>query len=392
MSQRDAIRQIDSDADGNVYITSYISSSGNMTILNADNTTFATITGGTTGVASFLVKYNSSGFAQWVRKLSTTNVSGEATIGSIAVDPTGNVYVVGRYNIADLQIYGADHVTTVGTLAYTNRSAFIVKYTSSGNYVWSTRITNADILETPVVAKSAVDSSGNLHVVIRSFFASPYTIYNSDGTEFQTISTSNHLSILVKYDSAGTVSFYIRLYGVGQGVKFDTSGNFYVMTLRDGAHTVFNANGTTSVFTTASISPPGWNESGCLIKYNAAGIYQWALVVGGPPYGCDIDNNGNVYLGGGFASTSFITKDSRNTVEFEGGYNSGYSTQNRGYEGYLIKFNASGIHQWNRFLEGTRDAFGVGGWELVKDVVVAGNSVYTVGPLASLSVTARSTI
>ncbi len=90
------------DASDNVYVTGYRRNSleGNKVLRD---------------FSVFLVKYNSSGSMEWIKKLGNSKVKDEARL---IVDSFENIYVTGFYNEFGSQI------------------TLLVKYNSSGNREW----------------------------------------------------------------------------------------------------------------------------------------------------------------------------------------------------------------------------------------------------------------
>jgi len=104
------------DSSDNIYITG--TSSGT-------NVFGASVTSGTTEDI-FVVKLNSSGVVQWVY---TAGGTGRDRGRKLAVDSSGNIYVVGYYqNTVD---FGGGNVTSNGSF-----DAFILKLNSSGTFQW----------------------------------------------------------------------------------------------------------------------------------------------------------------------------------------------------------------------------------------------------------------
>src|ERR1017187_4094350 len=103
------------DSSGNSYVTGYLGSSP---------ITFGSII--LTNPGMFIAKYNANGNVVWAKSAGgSDNDYGN----SIAVDDSGNSYVIGSY---------ASSTITFGTTTLTNDSAglgdiFVVKYDSSGN-------------------------------------------------------------------------------------------------------------------------------------------------------------------------------------------------------------------------------------------------------------------
>lgn len=144
--------------------------------------------------------------------------------------------------------------------------------------------------------------------------------------------------ILVKYNNSGSEQ-WDRVWGgsggdAGYGVALDSSDNIYV----SGATTSFGA-GSQDMF---------------LVKYDNVGVQQWNKTWGGGDIdgatGVAVDSLGNVYIAGYSAS-----------------YTAGL------YDLVLIKYDSSGILQWN-------DLWGGFGYNLGYDVVVdSANNVYVGG-------------
>jgi len=159
---------------------------------------------------AFVRKYDGSGNEVWTRQFGS---SAEDSAGGIAVDGSGSVYVAG---------------CTVGVLPGQISSggpdAFVRKYDSSGNEIW-TRQFGAD---GPDVANGvAVDGSGNVYVAGAISIVFPG----------QNFFTSN--GFLRKYDGSGNEIWTRQFEKEGDseayGVTVDVSGNAYIAGMTWGA-------------------------------------------------------------------------------------------------------------------------------------------------------------
>lgn len=83
---------ITTDTNQNVYLIGRFV--GNSPVFNSDRTLFTTIINSSGTNATFIIKYNSSGFVQWVSR--TTGKSSDVGYG-ISSDTAGNIYVAGAY-------------------------------------------------------------------------------------------------------------------------------------------------------------------------------------------------------------------------------------------------------------------------------------------------------
>ncbi|MCI0448774.1 MAG: SBBP repeat-containing protein [Chlorobi bacterium] len=223
---------------------------------------------------------------QWVQKYNGPG-SAEDAATSIAVDASGNIYVTG-YSTGS----GSGHDYTT------------IKYSPSGSQQWVARYNGPGNALDEALA-IAVDAAGNVYITGRS--AAGSTEYTYD---YATI----------KYNSSGTQLWAARYNSPvnGQDVAFaiavDSEGNVYV---------------------TGQSGHPALDSDIGTIKYNSAGVQQWAVeydLTGNWDTGLSIavDNLNNVYVAG-FHSTNWGTA----------------------YLDYVtIKYNAQGIQQWTRGYNG----------------------------------------
>ncbi|MFX1554243.1 MAG: SBBP repeat-containing protein [Promethearchaeota archaeon] len=169
----------------------------------------------------------------------------------------------------------------------------LVKYDNSGIYQWN-RTWGGN--NTDVSFEISIDSSDNIYLVgyIWSFVTGSYDI------------------VLVKYDSSG-VYLWNRTWGgsnadCGYGVALDSSNNIYLA-----GYMWSSVTGSYDIV---------------LVKYDSYGVYQWNRTWGGNNFdeglGIAIDSLNNIYITGGTESFSM-----------------------GGYDIVLVKWNSSGVLQWN---------------------------------------------
>ena len=150
----------------------------------------------------------------------------------------------------------------------------------------------------------------------------------------------------------------VRLWGtyyggdqpdVGWGIACDASANVYqagyavtqggTVIATAGAHQVIHGNGYENAF---------------LAKFNTNGVRQWATYYGGSVRDlgmfCSVDQNNDVYMSGHTLSNN------PGVIATPGSHQ-----QNAGgdWDGYLVKFNSSGVRQWGTYYGGPTIEFGV---------------------------------
>eukprot|EP01041_Mallomonas_annulata_P005482 gene5482-11029_t len=312
------------DGARNIYITGRTSSTSGMATSGAHQTTL-----GGSGDA-FLVKFNSAGVRQWATYYGG---SGDEQGYSVATDISGNVYLSG-------QTFSSSGIATSGAYQTAHGGgggdAFIVKFDSLGVRQWATYFGGSGMEYSYVLA---TDISGN--VCLSGASASTSGIASS-GAHQTTHAGGTNDAFLAKFSTTGSLQ-WSTYYG-------SSSDEFGYSTAADNSGNVFLAgytSGTTGLATGgAHQTASGGGIDGFLVKFNSAGVRQWATYYGGSGYDyCNstaVDVFGNVYVTGPTESSSGMVSGS------------GYQlTRGGGMDAYLAKFNSSGVRQWGTYYGGS---------------------------------------
>ncbi len=149
-TDKDDATALCTDAQGNVYMTGYFKNTVDFDPRSATN---EKTSNGKEDV--FVQKLDKDGNPVWIK---TFGGSYKDVGHDITVDDAGNVYVVGEFlKTVDFNPDGTSHsVTGQGTF-----DAFIVKYTSNGDFSWAKTIGSNNKEE---ATKVAVDPNGNIYV------------------------------------------------------------------------------------------------------------------------------------------------------------------------------------------------------------------------------------
>jgi hypothetical protein len=318
--------------------------------LDASGNVYVTGRGGNpTGVLA--VKYNSSGMQQWATIYTGAGLGGNAG-KTIKVDNMGNVYIGG-------EVYN-------GTS--TQSDLIAIKLNSMGVIEWASAYNSAANEES---REMAMDAAGNVYVCGQKSAAAEHDMvlskWNSSGVhqwttaynggpsdEANAILTDNSGNVIIsgvglnlttiKYNSSGVQQWVAAYTGpvtnadAALDAVMDASGNIYI------AGYTYTASGNSSILT---------------VKYNSAGVQQWASTYEGPGNGDDegwtltVDSYGNVYTGG--LSRGIGTHD-----DFT-----------------ILKYNASGVQQWVSRTNGTGNLL-----DICRDILVDNQqNVYAAGLL-----------
>ena len=300
---------------------------------------------------ALIAKYDSSGQALWAQSTGT-ETAGESNFSSIAVDESGNAYVVGTIRGT---VTFSDTVKVEGKYEGTN--LVLVKYNSLGYAQWARTLARSDGLS--AFNSVAVDKEGNVIAAgyaWKSFGAEEGSVALSPrGPKYYAIpEKSGGGALLAKFDSSGNALWAVQVGGMrGSGfysVALGDTGGIYAAGYIAGNGTYDFGNG---VLLAVSGSQPSNRTFVALVKYSASGKAQWAhsLERAGAD-NCDfrsirLDHDGNVYASGEmFGPEPF---QFGNAVTVQG------PSKRRNL--LVMKYDTSGKPQWGRSLVGGRGDF-----------------------------------
>lgn len=259
--------------------------------------------------------------------------------GRITTDKAGNVIVCGSSKSAgDIATAGA-YQTTVSGLT----DAFLVKLNDAGVRQWATYYGGGSY---DVFTDVACDTGSNIYCTGNTSSTSGIATAGAHKTVFSTVSSSVWAdAMLVKFNGAGAVqwgTYYGGRYEEeATSVACDLAGNIYI------------AGATTS---DTGIATPGAHMSGTnpllllngyLAKFNASGIRQWGTYYGGSNVDMitdiDCNKNGDILVAGYTLSDTGIATPGAYLTNYQPSFN------NHNEDGFVVRFNSSGVRQWGTY-------------------------------------------
>lgn len=308
-----------------------------------------------------LVKYNSAGGQIWSRQINAFN----CVINDVCTDPAGNVYCVGRFAGS----FDADPGLGTNTLASQGGTdIIIIKYTSTGNYVWAE---SAGGINNDEGLAITADASG---VYIGGY-------YDTEA-DFGALTTNNHVSgqdgFVAKYDLNGNEQ-WVRDFGANVGpdqtnddfvTSLDNDGsNIYVLSqFASKTLEIRQPNNSGSFGSVTNYQTGGGTDPDlAIISYTSSGAFNYVQKMGS----VKDDKAGGVYYESGLL---FISGAMEDNPTFPSGNVMGLTD---GQDIFLGQFNAiTGVDNWTIIennASGGNDDFSL-------DVYGDGNgTIFTVG-------------
>jgi hypothetical protein len=356
------------DASGNAYAVGDISGTGSTDFGNG-----VTVAGGYAGGNTVIVKYDSSGVAQWARS-TAVGAPDTSRFAGVSVDASGNAYAAGDIIGTGSYDFG-NGVTVAGGAAFLNNSV-IVKYDSSGVAQWA-KSTAVGAPSFSIFSGVSVDASGNAYA---AGFITGTGSYDFGNGVTVVGGNAGVNSVIVKYDSSG-VAQWARSTAAGapddsrfKGVSVDASGNAYAVGSISGTGSYDFGNGVTVV--------GGNDDNTVIVKYDSSGVALWAKSTAAAQdtvyryssfTGVSVDPSGNAYAAGYIYRTG--PYDFGNGVTVVGGNaGGGFGWDNT----VIVKYDSSGVTQWAK-----STAAGAPDYSSGKGVSVdASGNAYAVGDIS----------
>ncbi|CAA6806744.1 MAG: Unknown protein [uncultured Aureispira sp.] len=307
--------------------------------------------------AAYLQKLDTDGNLLWV-----IDFNDSTDTRSMALDSSGNVYVVGRFR----GTVDFDPGIGVNNLsAPTNSShVYILKLDASGNFLWAKSFGGTG---TCYLSQLTVDPWGN--ILLTGHFQGmidfdPGTGFNNQNYAYETI-------YILKLNASGNFLWVKIIEGNdvnrSNSIVADHSGNIYTtgyfqgMIDFDPGPNVFNAS-----------VQSGATSDAFVLKLDASGGFVWAKTIGGLGIGTlalgytiKVDSRGNVYSGGTFKGPNDFDPGVGTFMQFN---------QATSGNAYIQKLDSVGNFVWAKTFGGT------GGLDQVSAIAFDKfDNVYTVG-------------
>lgn len=281
---------LSTDSDGNIFVVGTVSA--NKAYDFGDGVTIAATVN--SGHNTLVVKYNSSGVAQWAKSnIAISGVSATSGFYDVTADENGDIYAVGEF----YGNYVYDFGSSVTIHGVTGGLALIVKYSSSGVPQWANKVSGDGSYFDAVVndGNGGVYVCGSITIDTAQDFGNGVTTAGGD---------PNYSSgVIAKYNYSGLAQWATSTVATSEesyfyDISIDPSGNLYCGGSFWGSATPLSFSGDVSV---SSVYSGGYNF--VLAKFSPSGVIQWARAAlsgldESTVNGVSTDSFGDVYAAG----------------------------------------------------------------------------------------------
>ncbi|MFN4233960.1 MAG: SBBP repeat-containing protein [Bacteroidia bacterium] len=258
---------------------------------------------------------------------------------SIAIDKDDNFYIFGYTLSTDLPTSSNSFQDTLKG----SYDAFISKFDSSGNHIWTTYIggTNVDIA-------SGIKATNDNYLVLLGYTNS--IDFPTTSGAYQTTNAGQYDVFLIKIDTGGNLVWSTLFGGIGGELGIDISIDLNNNIIIGGQTNSSNFPSTTGAFQPL---PLGGNDA-FIAKFNQNGHLLWATCYGGTStedaHAITSDFENNIIITG--MTNSNDLSISSNALQ---------SLNNGFFDIYIAKFSPTGNLLWATYFGGTNydDIYGI---------------------------------
>jgi len=280
----------------------------------------------------YIVKYTPDGETDWVVQLKTDSIY---EIYGITTDEENNVIIAGEFR-SELTVL--NHTISGNDID----AAFLIKLDPEGNYIWAKGF---PIGGTVYHAIPAADGNNNIYMAL------DVTVPENQTLTFGNVSTHQaeaEATVLVKFDHNGNTQ-WVKTYGAVDNDPTSSSWPVDIKADAEGNSYLWGWCKTNAVFGTTTLVNPLSNSMFYYItKINTSGEVVWVKPIYERNYSynygdlLDIDQVGNVYVGGHFRDAMSIETHTfvpAGTNDF-----------------FVAKFSENGDYQWIKTIPGNSSA------------------------------------
>lgn len=281
---------LSTDSSGNIFVVGEVAADVSYNF--GDGVTVAATVNH--GHNTLVVKYNSSGVAQWAKSnIAISGVSATSGFYDVTADENGDIYAVGEF----YGNYVYDFGSSVTIHGVTGGLALIVKYSSSGVPQWANKVSGDGSYFDAVVndGSGGVYVCGSINIDTAQDFGNGVTTTGGD---------PNYSSgVIAKYNYSGLAQWATSTVATSEesyfyDITIDPSGNLYCGGEFWGSSTPLKFSDSISI---TGVYADDYNF--VVAKFSSSGVSEWARTATSGSNvtgtnGVSTDGLGNVYAAG----------------------------------------------------------------------------------------------
>ncbi|RYY90217.1 MAG: T9SS type B sorting domain-containing protein [Chitinophagaceae bacterium] len=360
-TMRDGTSQVALDNNGSLFVTGYFRGPG--VDFDPSPATAILNSAGEAGTdpgfggEAFLAKYDTSGNYQWAFRVGGSSINDLGV--AIAVDGLNNVIFSGYFR----GTIDFDPGAGSAMLSESGGTAFVAKYTPSGQYLWAFNFGAASIDNS--IWEVETDNANNIY--ISAFFQGVNIDMDPTAASFPISSNGQADIVIAKYTPAGALIWAKNMGGTGWdrpfGLVLDGSGNVYFGGYYSSTSIDLDPGPATAMATGTGA------QTAYVVKLNNSGLYQWSAAIAGTGNSyfesLEIDNFGNLVGAGTFSGTIDLDQTAATANLVSAGAE----------DGFVVKYSPLGAHMCSGRVGGS-------GSDAIDDIEVTGSDVILTGHFA----------
>jgi hypothetical protein len=265
---------IDTDSNGNFYILTDTGFDSAKYFIDAAGTQTTLFNPGE--IPTSIIKVNSNGVFQWAVNFVGPRCYSSGIPPNKFVDSTGASFATGRaggFGSTSLVIYNKNNTAQVTyTVSLSDNTALLPKWNTDGTVAWVAGTFGGNNNGLGI----DIDGSDNVYYCL-SRNGNNSTVYNGNQVS-SGITLSGNILSLIKYNTSGTVQYYV--YTVISGIDLYNSGSIACHSTGWTVMTDTYASGTCSVYNAGGVSagvtiPVNTNRAMFIVAYSNTGTYNW---------------------------------------------------------------------------------------------------------------------
>ncbi len=339
------------DANGNLFITGYVSSANFPLLDPGGSAYYQGVYAGNMDVC--ILKFNNNGVLLWATYYGG---NGNEASSAIATDAGDNIIITGRTSSVSFPVLdpggGAYYQSAPGG----GEDIFILEFDNSGMRKWSTYCGGSS---DDIVNSIAIDVNGNIYITGETN-SNNLPVSDPGGGAYYDNTFNGGTPVfggdafIIKFNNNDAL-LWSTYYGgsgddCGSSIATDGNGNVFITGSTSSTDILVLDAGGGAYYQVGNAG----SDDVIILKFNNNDALLWSTYYGGSGYDCGssiaTDGSDNVFIAGVTTSTDIPVLDAGGGAYYQG-------TNAGSIDGFVLKFNNSGMNTWATYYGGSGDDY-----------------------------------